>query len=48
MPSDRSEKQGEDRATGRRRMQELPLSRRDQIAPPLMVDGPEATRDSHC
>ena len=48
MPSDRTETKREERATGRQRTLELPQPRRDQIAPPLMVDGPEALRDSHC
>jgi hypothetical protein len=48
MPSDRTEKQREDRVNGRQRTLELPLPHRDQIAPPLMVDGPEAVRGSDC
>jgi len=48
MPTNRTDKQRDDRATGHQRIQESPLPRRDQITPPLMVDGPEAIRGSQC
>jgi hypothetical protein len=48
MPNERTEKPRSDLAQQRQPAPGLPLPPAHQIAHPLIVNGPEAVRDSHC
>ena len=48
MPTERTDNPRTDRAPKPRSDLKLPLPQARQIAHPLIVEGPEAVRDSHC
>jgi hypothetical protein len=48
MPTERTDAQRNDRAHPQPSQSKLPLPQPRQIAHPLIVEGPEAVRDSHC
>jgi hypothetical protein len=48
MPTERKDSQRDDRTHQPRSELKLPLPQPRQTAHPLIVEGPEAVRDSHC
>jgi hypothetical protein len=48
MPTERTDNPRNDRADQQRPDLKLPLPQTRQSAHPLIVEGPEAVRDSHC
>jgi len=48
MPTERTDNQRNDRAYQQRPKLKLQLPPAPQAAHPLVVEGPEAVRDSHC
>jgi hypothetical protein len=48
MPNERTDKQRADHRRQQPAELKLPQPPAHQIAPPLIVEGPEAVRDSHC
>jgi hypothetical protein len=48
MPTQRTDKERNDRIHPQQPDLKLPLQQARQVAHPLVVEGPEGVRDSHC